>query len=159
MSLTRKMKQHSLNEQEITETLQNYCKTMQGCVWTVQKGRGKRMDAGLGLHRPTAKYSFSLLSSCIGKIFVYCLTVAPTLPPWHRLTRSLLAPHLSSLLQSPPPAATLDLSCSCHPSPLITASQACSLSARWNSPSPATSLSRFLSLPGFAFPICSAAHS
>lgn len=43
------MKQHSLNEQKITEILQNYCKTTQGCVWTVQKGRGKKDGCRSGI--------------------------------------------------------------------------------------------------------------
>lgn len=66
------------NNSDPTKLLQNNARMRSGS----REQKGKIGRTGLGLQRPTAKYPLPLLSSCIGNIFVYCLMVAPTLPPW-----------------------------------------------------------------------------
>lgn len=114
LALTKRMKHHGLKEEKITDALRNYCKTMRGHVGAVRKEGENGMDVGLGLHRSSAKHSFTLLSSRTGDIFVYSLMVAPHLllgrdspvPSWPHISpdcpKALHPPRYIGLVLLPP---------------------------------------------------------
>ena len=112
MSLTRKIKQHGLNEQKKTETLENHRPAAQGCVRAVQKGWGERDGCRSGT---TQTHCHGLLCPQLWHRKDFCVLLgsphapsqphvpaAPVRAP-HRAGLSLL-PCLSPLLRLPQPA-------------------------------------------------------